>query len=48
MILVIGDGPRDSVALPNLVFRLLNKRVACHFEDWHKYSHLQGRGKGTI
>lgn len=48
MILVIGDGPRDSVALPNIVLRLLGEPTQFQFEDWHNYSHLQGRGRGTI
>jgi hypothetical protein len=48
MILVVGDGPRDSVALPILVQKLLNKKVPFLFVDWHNYSHLVGKGKGTI
>lgn len=48
MILVVGDGPRDSAALPALVLRMLSNRVPFQFVDWHNYTHLIGRGKGTI
>ena len=48
MILVIGDGPRDSIALPKLVQHLMRKQTKWQYEDWHTRSHLFGRGKGTV
>jgi len=45
-ILVVGDGPRDQKALPNLICRILETKVETRYDDWHEVRHL--RGKGSI
>lgn len=45
-ILVVGDGPRDQSALPNLVCTILGSNVDSRYDDWHHVTHL--RGKGSI
>ena len=45
-ILVVGDGPRDQSALPNLVCAILGTNVESRYDDWHHVSYL--RGKGSI
>lgn len=45
-ILVVGDGPRDQSALPNLVCAILGLNVDSRYDDWHHVRYL--RGKGTI
>ena len=45
-ILVVGDGPRDQHALPNLVRAILKSDVEARYDDWHRVTYL--RGKGSI
>lgn len=44
MILVVGDGPRDQSALPNLVCRILEANVDTEYNDWHDIRYLKGKG----
>ena len=43
-ILVVGDGPRDQSALPNLVSAILGCNVESRYDDWHHVTHLRGKG----
>lgn len=43
-ILVVGDGPRDAVALPDVVLNLLGLDVPTVYSNWHHVSYLKGRG----
>ena len=43
-ILVVGDGPRDAVALPNVVLNLLGLEVPTEYSNWHNVSYLKGKG----
>jgi hypothetical protein len=43
-VLVIGDGPRDSVALPILISSILSRELNCRFRAWSELSHLRGIG----
>lgn len=45
-ILVIGDGPRDQVALPVLICRILDANTATRYDDWHRVRVYHQ--KGTI
>lgn len=45
-ILVVGDGPRDRKALPNLICRILGTHVETRYDDWH-YVRVHAQ-KGTI
>jgi hypothetical protein len=45
-ILVVGDGPRDQVALPVVVCRILGKETETRYDDWHLVRVY--RQKGTI
>jgi len=43
-ILIVGDGPRDAIALPALVCAILGCDLDSRFDDIHKIRHLHGIG----
>jgi hypothetical protein len=47
-ILVVGDGPRDQLALPEIVRNLLGLKVVTRYDDLHKVIYLKEKGSANV